>query len=166
LESQSADLFMAYLAAELGSLDALAMDPVTDESKLFVPAADTPINRAEGLRLGVLEAVLPAPQEIVSISELAAFKEKHGARLAAFRTRIEEELLRIALVEDEEARLRQKHLTEQRLRGEIEEITAEMNKRRWPKIVFGTVCGLLGVGVAGGIAVATGGAGAPLAAPD
>ena len=165
LESQTADLFMAYLAAELGSLDSLAMDPVTDASDLFVASADTPIERAEGLRLGVLEAVLPAPQEAVSVSELAAFKDKHHARLAAFRTTIEEELLQIAQVDDDEARLRQKQLSEQRLRGEIEEITAKMNERRWPKIVFGTVCGLLGVGAAAGVAVATGGAGVALAAP-
>ncbi|MEK6274349.1 MAG: DUF6236 family protein [Actinomycetota bacterium] len=165
LESRTADVFMAYLAAELGALEELNMDPVTDEANLFVPEPDTPISRAEQLRLGVLEAVLPAPQEVVPISELAAFKEKHGGRLAAFRTRIEEELLQIALIEDEETRLRQKSLTEARLRSEVEEISAEMTERRWPKVIFGTVCGLVGVGTAAGAAVVTGGAGIALAAP-
>jgi hypothetical protein len=40
-----------------------------------------------------------------------------------------------------------------------------MQERRWPKVVFGTVCGVAALGVGTGLAVATGGAAIALAVP-
>jgi hypothetical protein len=84
--------------------------------------------------------------------------------LGAFRTRIEEELLAIALIEEEGARLRQKALAEERLRREVEEIAGAMASRRWPKLIFGTICGL-GAAGATAAAAATGWAPFALAVP-
>jgi hypothetical protein len=40
-----------------------------------------------------------------------------------------------------------------------------MQKRRWPKIVFGAISGIVAVGVTAGLAIPTGGIGIALAAP-
>ena len=126
---------------------------------------DTPVARAEALRLTLLEGVLPAPEKPVPVDELKAFKDEHAQSRAAFRVMIEEELLRVALIDDSSSRQRQKELSEKRLRQEFEEIAAKMQERRWPKIVFGTVFGLAALGAAATATVATGGAGAVLAVP-
>jgi hypothetical protein len=165
VESRTAGVYMAYLAATLGGLEELGMDPVSDSTNLFVSTLETPVARAEALRLGVLDAILPGPEEPVAVDELVRFKERHADPLKAFRTQIETELLRIALIEDDEARTREKKLTEDRLRQEIEEIAAAMRERRWPKILFGTIAGLAAVGATGAAALGTGGAALAFAAP-
>jgi hypothetical protein len=165
VEPRTAGVYMAYLAATLGTLDEVGMDPISDTTELFVPTPDTPVARAEALRLGMLEAVLPGPDEPVAVSELVRFKERHAGELRAFRLRIEQELLRIAQIEDEGVRARGQTLTEEQLRLDIDGIAAEMRQRRWPKILFGTIAGLAAVAATGAAAIGTGGAAVVLAAP-
>lgn len=141
------------------------MDPITDTGDLLVQPNTSAVRRAEALRLGVLESVLPGPAAGVPAKEIVDFKERYKDRLGAFRTYVEEELLAIALIEEQDARLRKRQLVEERLRGEIDEIVARMRERRWPKIVFGTVCGIAAVGVAAIGAVTTGGVAVALAVP-
>jgi hypothetical protein len=164
VESQTAGVYMAYLAATLGALGVLGMDPVSD-TDLFVSTPETPVARAEALRLSLLEAILPGPEEPVPVRELATFKERHADTLKAFRTAIESELLRIALIDDDEARGREKARTEERLRHEIDEITAAMRQRRWPRILFGTIAGLAAVAATGAAALGRGGVALAFAAP-
>lgn len=165
VDSRTAGIYMAYLAATLGALDELGMDPVSDSTDLFVPAPGTPVARAEALRLSLLEGILPGPEGQVPVQDLVAFKERHAEQLQAFRTLIESELLRIALIEDDGARAREKRLTEERLRQQVEELAAAMRQRRWPRILFGTMAGLASVAATGAAALGTGGAALAFAAP-
>jgi len=165
IESRTAGIYMAYLAASLGALEHLRMDPVSDSTALFVPAPESAVAHAEALRLGLLEAVLPGPAQPVSVEEVVSFKEAHADELTAFRTVIESELMRIAVIDDEEARTREKSLTEDRLRQQVDEIAAEMHRRRWPKVVFGTIAGLASIAATATAAVGTGGVALAFAAP-
>jgi hypothetical protein len=113
----------------------------------------------------LLEAILPSPSEPVSARELVEFKEKHATMLTRFRTTIESELLRIALIQDDEARMREKSLTEDRLREQTDGIVSAMHRRRWPAMVFGTIAGLVSVGAGAALAATTGGAALAFAAP-
>jgi hypothetical protein len=165
VESQTAGVYMAYLAATLGALAELKMDPVSDRTDFFVSTAETPVARAEALRSSFLDAILPGPEGPVAVQDLVTFKERHVDTLRAFRTAVESELLRLALIEDNDARVREKTLTEDRLRQEIDAIAAAMRKRRWPKIVFGSIAGIASVAAAATAAAATGGAALAFAAP-
>jgi Family of unknown function (DUF6236) len=165
VEARTAGIYMAYLATALGALEALRMDPVSDSTSYFVSAPETPVARAEALRLGFLDEILPGPERPVPARDLIGFKEQWSEELNAFRTLVESELLRIALIEDAEARTREKALTEERLRREIDDVASAMSRRRWPQIVFGTVAGLASVATTAIAAAGTGGAALAFAAP-
>ena len=163
VEPYIAGIYMAYLAASLGSVK--QMDPISDTIDLFVPATRSPVARAEALRLSVLEEILPAPEGPMAIRELADFKERQSESLRSFRNMIESELLRIALIDDDEARAREKQLTEDRLRREVGQLASAMRQRRWPRIVFGTIAGIASVAATAAAAVEVGGAAIAFAAP-
>lgn len=165
VESTCATVFMTYLATTLGAVQEFKMDPVTDSLDLLVRTSSTHKERVEGLRLALLEAVLPSPEAPVPIDELRRFKGQHGEQLSKFRMLIEEELIDLAAIEDDEARFQKQRLVQDRLRGEVDELAARMRERRWPRVVFAAIGGIAAVGVTAGVAIASGGATLALAAP-
>ena len=154
--------FMAYLAAVLGQLKELAFVPATDEvqyleafsSEEHTEAARTVLK--ERLRATVLEGILPAPAEGVGASELARFKSHYADLLHRFRGRIESLVVDVAATHDLVSRTERLHLIRDELGDEIEELGARMRESRWPRIVFGTFCGLLASAMPGAAALATG----------
>jgi len=153
VESRVAADFMAYLATALGTC--VDMEPITDSAThlaTFTHASNgsnDPIRLLHELRAGVLESMLPAPAEPVSVAELASFKERYGSQLSSFRRAIEDRLVDLALVEEEWARARKLEIYHEELRVQLDELQARMQERRWPKIVFGAVCGLVAAAIPG-----------------
>jgi hypothetical protein len=161
VEARTGSAYMAFLAAGLGSLEEVEMDPITDGVGNLAPFADTesaddPIALSNALAMRVLEGVLPGPRESVPVAELVAFKEAHGPLLAGFRKRLESHLLDIAAVSDPRLRERKLVVLTEELQAELEEVEARMNARSWPRLVFGTLCGVLGAAIPVGAALATG----------
>ena len=76
VEERTAGLFMAYLAATLGALEHVRMDPVTD-------------------RAGAMAALI-----WIDAKALKKFKDDHGPELAAFRDSVDQELLKAANLEE------------------------------------------------------------------
>jgi hypothetical protein len=163
VESRTAAAFMAHLAAALGSLPRVDMDPITDGLAPLVPfasaagAAEDPLALAAELRMGVLESVLPGPAEGVPVPDLIRFKERHGELLRGFRRRIEGELIDLALVPDAGARDAKLRLVKEDLEEQVAEIGERM-RPNWPALVFGTLCGLVGSSISAGAALASGAA--------
>jgi len=173
VEERTADLFMAYLAATLGALQEFRMDPVTNrgEAMAALLGVDTQtgltLKRARELRLGVLEDLLPAPAESVTVKELAKFKRDHGRELAAFRDHIDEELMKVAMLAESDASEEQARIALRRLLRERDEIAEMMERRRWPRILFGSIAGLgvAAAALAAPLVVGGGAAAAAFAAP-
>jgi hypothetical protein len=168
VEERTADLLMTYLACTLAASQPVLMTPVTDRAEsLAVLASDpaaphAPATSVSQLEMTVLEGLLPAPAGGVSPKELAAFKDKHGELLRGFRREIETFALESTKL-DPALRQRRAELFRDELADQLDEIRGRM-KPQWPRIVFGTLCGVVAAAVpfatavAGGAAVAAAGA--------
>jgi hypothetical protein len=162
VEKITADLFMAYLASVLGKLEDLQMCPITDRAESLSVFSKSPQKTLEStalieqLRIGVIESILPAPAGGVSVRELADFKARYIKLLPPLRRCIESSLLEISLISDIETRNGRVRLLKEDLEEEIAELRARMDERKWPRIVFGTLCGLLAAAIPGAEAIATG----------
>ena len=86
-----------------------------------------------------MTSLIPFPDEI-DMRKLLNFKEKHSGILNSFRTRVEQIVLDPNIIEG--TPLFQQHLAE--LSQRKEELTARMNESQFNRILFGTVCGLIG----------------------
>ena len=173
VEERTADLFMAYLAATLGPLQEVPMDPVTNRKQAMAAllGADTQtgltLKQARELRLSVLENLLPAPAEFVPAKELAKFKHDHQDELASFRDCVNEELLRVSALPEADAQFAQAEIALRRLLRERTQIVELMERRRWSRIVFGCIAGVVAAGsaVAAPFVVGPGPTAAAFAAP-
>jgi hypothetical protein len=160
VESRTASAFMAHLAATLGSVDDVDMDPITDSLSSLTPFAATstepkPVALAAELRMGVLEGVLPGPEEDLSVAALVDFKERHGDHLRRFRRHLENHVLDLATIPDADMRKAKQRLFTDELADELAEVQARM-RPRWSKLVFGTLCSVVGSAIPVGTALATG----------
>lgn len=166
VEVFTATQFMLYLALVLAATlteetpaswiagtDELASLAAFSESGGSV---DPVIEVRDSLRAIILERLLPAPSLGVPGREILDFKEKHGHLLGTFRRRIETLVLDAASVSD-------LHLREERIKlllkdseQEAFELARRMQERRWPGILFGTVCSLTTAALTGVEAAFTG----------
>jgi hypothetical protein len=126
------------------------------------------LKRARDLRVGVLEGLLPAPSASVSVEELVKFKDEHAPALSAFRDRVDAALIDLAAaIDDDDARRERARILRDELIREREEIVAAMKARRWPRIAFGAVAGVVAAapGVVAPFFIGGGVAAAAVAAP-
>jgi hypothetical protein len=160
VDERTADLLMTYLACTLGAVDEIDMTPITDRAKSLAvltgssPPAAASKAAVSRLEMTVLEGLLPAPAGGVAPEELARFKEKHRDELRKFRRQIETFAIEATLLEPD-LRARRAELFRDELADQVEEIGARM-QHRWPRIVFGTLCGVLAAAVPVGTAAAGG----------
>jgi hypothetical protein len=158
VEERTADLLMTYLACTIGASDFMQMTPITDRAEsLAVLSGDAQALggsavAVSSLEMTVLEGLLPAPAGGVSAAELAQFKEEHGDLLRGFRREIES-FATDATILAPDLRQRRAELFRDGLQEHVLEIGGRM-KRRWPRIIFGTLCGVLAAAtpVAGAVA--------------
>lgn len=151
VEQQTAELYMAYLAVLMAERD--AMDPITDRRpsleaiEAVAKIGSTPAIglrvAADQLQIELLEEVLPAPDEAVSVNDLCSFKRKHGHLLTAFRQKLARTAIDVLQVSDPVLRAEKRALCRRDLAAEVDQLSRYMHEHHWPKIVFGSFCGLV-----------------------
>jgi hypothetical protein len=99
VETQLANKFMAYLAGVLGNLKEINSRPITDNLK-NIKVFESP----KSTRSLILEDLLPAPDEDVTATDIAAFKAKNQNYLLRFRNEIESFLISANSIEDDKTR--------------------------------------------------------------
>lgn len=118
-----ANIFMSYLATELGKLPDLNATPLTDFNNEIVKMNNT--ERAT-IREEILNIVLPIPDGDISIDKLLRFKQDFGHLTMNFRNRIEIECIDILSTKEEYKK--EKILGVQRnLKDEIKDIEEAMH---------------------------------------
>ncbi|HET6695720.1 MAG TPA: hypothetical protein VFG85_04385 [Gaiellaceae bacterium] len=159
VESRTATAYMAYLSTTLGAIEDVELDPITDTLGSLTAFSQAqpkgPLQLAADLRMGVLESVLPGPSSSISVSTLIRFKERHGELLARFRRHLESQLLDLAVIPDADVRAAKRDILTSELQDQVAEIQGLM-RPRWTKLVFGTLCSVLGAAIPVGVAAATG----------
>ena len=124
--------FMAYLAATLGKLPDLQLDPISDDIEhlqnfLYSSrSAESDHKKISNLRLEILEDIFPSPKEPLKAVEISNFKEQHSDKLKAFRIKVEKEIIDIAVIESEELRKRRLELFKEESKDAIKEIIDAM----------------------------------------
>lgn len=149
VEPQTADDFMAYLAAVLGQ--ASEQDkfyPITDESSRLAPFLGEISGGDTSVRELILERILPAPAEEIEAARLADFKAKYQQELTRFRNHVEDKISELSVIKDDKDRNRRLHDVVNGLSASIAEISERMREqKKWPKIDFGTLCTVVGSGM-------------------
>lgn len=135
VEQRTANNLMSFLATLISAkTDRL---PTTDYIRPFYNRQT--FNQERRKRETILTSLIPFPDEI-DMRKLLNFKEKHSGILNSFRTRVEQIVLDPNIIEG--TPLFHQHLAE--LLQRKEELTARMNESQFNRILFGTVCGLIG----------------------
>ncbi|MCH7559258.1 MAG: hypothetical protein IIB56_17635 [Planctomycetes bacterium] len=128
IEKDTAWEFMSYLAATLGKLSDLQLDPISDDIRHlqhFLSSSRSEKSaqkKISNLRLEILEDIFPSPQKPLKAFEISSFKEKHSDKLKTFRNRVEKEIIDIADIENEELRKRRLELFKEESQDAIKEI--------------------------------------------
>jgi hypothetical protein len=134
VEGRAGALYLAYVASWLASLPDIAMEPITDSRKMFAAMGGLPgsLERLDGIRRGLLAGVLPAPEGLIPVSELASFKESHRELLRLFRRTLEARILDCAREADPAVRDRLVQEARIELRDGADEVRRRLSERRWP----------------------------------
>jgi hypothetical protein len=114
----------------------------------------TPRSSVDGRRPGVREIilrnVLPIPEELPRVRDIAAFKEKHGDKLKRFRAFVEARCIEVAAIPEGPARAELLRL----LNDEMSDAAAtlrEAMQSRWGRIMFTTLLPLFSTGITLGL---------------
>jgi len=166
VRSDIAQQFMFYLATCLGALKELEAVPVTN-SLLNISRIAPRMNRPSNLahrhkaREVVLQQLLPAPAETLTVDQIVVFKRRYGHLLPRLRSHVEQHCIRTASLLDPADRIELNRLFIEECEDQLDEIKAAM-KPSFGKLIFGSLVPLLGVGFAyppdGGMAAYAGGA--------
>ncbi len=134
VERRTANQLMKFLALVLGH--ATGRQPATDRlHPLYRPTAPG----RQRKRDRILEELLPLPEQL-DLRRLRTFKERHAELLARFRTQVELLVLDDGTAPDTPLFA----LRLEELRHRRDELAARMNEGRLGRVLFGTVCGMLG----------------------
>ena len=150
LREDIADDFMFYLAGCLGAMKGVDAIPLTD-GKGFArrnwsnPSTDaTPhLNKA---RQVILNNILPAPAESVTVEQLLRFRQEHGHLLPKFRYAVEKHCITVAGMSNASLRAASTVSFIDECKFELKEIEEAM-RPSFGKIVFTSLLPLLSAGV-------------------
>lgn len=132
VESVLANKFMAYLAGVLGNLNEVNSRPITDTF------SDISIFESPGSTKSlVLENLLPAPSENVTVQEIANFKLQNRNYLIRFRNEVESFLIQMSNIEDERKRKEMIDRFLENSKDSINQLVDLMKSNKWNKISFG-----------------------------
>lgn len=161
VEGRTANLFMAYLASVLGNHQDNEMTPISDRleslSAFSLKQDMSPSHPSliDELRALLLEELFPAPSAQVPVSQLANFKDRNSALLSQLRRKVEASVLDISLINDAPIRQQRLALLKDEFRQEVTELRSKMNELNWPRITFGSLCGIAAGAIPGIDAVLT-----------
>ena len=159
VEARAANLYMAYLVGSL-CRESPTMYPVTDSKEALTALAypgDNPADRFRALRYAAITHALPVPSGRVSPEDLARFKERYADKLGRLRCHLNGQLADIAAIDDPYMRDIRVESVLQEIRDDVAVISEQMTKRQWPRVLFSGIAGVVGVGLAAGAVIATGG---------
>ncbi|WP_339880526.1 kinase [uncultured Algoriphagus sp.] len=135
VEKRTANNLMNFLATLISAKTNRL--PTTDYVKPF--HYRNSFKKTQEKREIILSSLIPFPQDI-DFTRLMRFKEKHSDLLQAFRTQVELIALDPNIIEGTPLFYqRLAELTQRR-----DELSAKMNESQFNRILFGTVCGLIG----------------------
>lgn len=137
-----ANVFMEYLAKELGGLEEINATPLTDIGSSLIPSNESDILP---IRNDILNDIMPIPDGKISIDDIVKFKSDYGHLTKKFRNRIQEECISIVST-DIKFREEKTNLVKQNLQNEIDEIADAMNIS-WKNIIYGSIAPLMGTGL-------------------
>lgn len=129
--------FMSYLAAIIGQVDEAGFTPITDKvipinGLVKARSIDARTeNKVSKLRIQLLQNVLPAPNQPITPEDILRFKIKHGDKLTEFRFYVEKSILDILKQPNDDLRLREIAIFNQKAKEDIEEIKASMHRFGW-----------------------------------
>ena len=145
VEKKTAQELMIFLANVIGKK--IGYQPTTDELslglKIRLNSGETEYKAKYGKRERILQELIPFPEQI-DVGKLIKFKEKHEKALEAFRNRVE--LIVLDPNIDENSELFSEKVKELNLRKE--ELLAKMNENRFGRVFYGSICGIIGAGIA------------------
>ncbi len=140
VEKNVANDFMIYLANTLAGInDAIPVSDKIGNAKLYDKQKSFYANKKhKTIHNTILDAVLPYPDEKLSISEIVRFKENHGELLPEFRKFIDKKSYKLSIIKGREYR-------EEKIKEVIDDIREESlkiqdaMKSRFQKIAFGSI---------------------------
>jgi hypothetical protein len=140
IESRTANLIMLYLASVIGKIGDFT--PATDDIRnldLTISQTGTTY-KVNNLRQKLLDDLIPFPLN-PDLTKLRKFKDKFHEELKSFRILLEQVALDISTTKN---KFRQEkyllQITE--ILDKKEKILSELNQSKFPKITFGTICGV------------------------
>ena len=145
VERTTANELMIYLASVIGHK--IQFLPTTDRQQrrfntVGLKAVSRSLETADNKREVILDELMPFPDQI-DLKRLRQFKEEHLGLLKAFKNRVELIVLNRSIkIDTPEFKERVRELTIRK-----EELTAKMGEKKLGKIIFGTVCGIVGAGI-------------------
>jgi hypothetical protein len=159
-ENKVAELYMAYMIGSLCRVDE-SLFPVTDTKSslhsLVEPTGGDAASRLRELRYATIMQILPVPSRPVPADELASFKDRHGDQLRRLRRYLNGKLVDLAAIDDDFVRDTKTESVLQEIHDDVAVLAEQMNKKRWPRIVFVGVGGLVASAAAVGLTIASGG---------
>ena len=145
-----ADRFMFYLAARLGGMADVNAVPVTDGKAFVQRRWDTerpdPTPHRNKARQVILNNLLPAPAEGVSVEKLLRFKQDHGHLLPKFRLAVEDHCIAVASMSDASLRAASTENFIAQCRLELKEIEEAM-RPSFGKIFFTSLLPIVTAGI-------------------
>ena len=135
VEKTTANYLMKYLATIISTK--LEMRPTTDN--FYNRTTKISQNIQNRKRETILTNLIPFPEDI-DLKKLLNFKEKHNDILKSFKNKVEQIVLDEKLIEGTELF----NTKIQELILEKDELSIRMNESQFKKIMFGSVCGIIG----------------------
>jgi len=161
VEKGVAELYMGYFVGSICRADR-NLFPVTDSEdslhSLIEPIGGQAASRLRRLQYSTITQALPVPSRLVDADELASFKDRHGDKLRRLRHHLNGQLADLATIDDDFVRDTKTESILQEIQDDVAVLVEQMQKRRWPRIVFVGVGGLIASAAAVGLTVASGGA--------
>lgn len=96
----------------------------------------------------MLEGILPAPSSEVEPGRIAEFKAKYETDLRTFARHVEDEISQLALIQDDNDLENRIHFVVNSMNEQITELCARMEESRWLQVDCGTLCTVVGAGIA------------------
>lgn len=142
VEIETANLIMLYLASVIGKVGDFT--PATDEiSNLDLSITQSgSTRRLNRLRQELIDDLIPYPVN-PNLTKLRKFKDKYHEELHSFRILLEKCAHELSSITVKNKRKKQYSLTVQEILDKKEKIIREL-KPNFPRIFFGTVCGVGG----------------------
>lgn len=140
-------LLAGLMATSLSADGSTSYKPVTDDKRaIHASRADIEANDRSQFIYRSIHEVLPGPSISIAPGEIMDFKNRYNSELRRLRHWIDDKFLLASQISSTDISLWERHIREE-VEDEIEILREGMNRRRWPRVLLGTVGALIGNGV-------------------